>query len=109
MDESKLPNGSKAWSCDVKLINGSKDGENSRNSWFVDGVVIHYCPFCGKIENCIGRDCYFSTINGTHVMCWIKYLAKLENVDIDTEIQRQREITFERIQKSIETDSGNTT
>jgi len=54
---------------EADLVNDSKDGYLSRNTWKCDDGDYHYCPFCDTLEKCKERDCDFSTINGTHLFC----------------------------------------
>ena len=56
---------------EADLVNGSKDGEMSRNTWKCDDGDYHYCPICDTLEKCKERDCGFSTFNGAHIYCFV--------------------------------------
>jgi len=60
---------------EADLVNGSVDGEMSRNTWICDDGVYHYCPVCDTLELCKDQEkpeCRFSTFNGTHHLCYIR-------------------------------------
>jgi len=61
---------------EADLVNGSKDGEMSRNTWKCNDGVYHYCPLCDTLEKCKDQEepnCRFSTVNGAHLECyWLK-------------------------------------
>ena len=60
---------------EADLVNGSVDGEMSRNTWICDDGVYHYCPVCDTLELCKDQEeplCDFSTFNGTHQLCFYK-------------------------------------
>jgi len=57
---------------EADLVNGSKDGAMSRNTWICEDGVYHYCPLCDTLEKCKNDyepNCEFSTVNGTHLYC----------------------------------------
>ena len=59
---------------EANLVNGSKDGEMSRNTWICEDGVYHYCPLCDTLEKCKDQEkplCDFSTFNGTHHYCFV--------------------------------------
>ena len=58
---------------EANLVNGSKDGDMSRNTWICEDGVYHYCPLCDTLEKCKDQEepnCRFSTINGAHLECY---------------------------------------
>ena len=64
---------------EADLVNGSKDGEMSRNTWACEDAVYHYCPVCDTLEKCKDQEepnCRFSTFNGTHHLCALKINLK---------------------------------
>jgi len=58
---------------EADLVNGSKNGEMSRNTWICEDDTYHYCPICDTLEKCKDKEeplCDFDTFFGTHKKCY---------------------------------------
>ena len=56
---------------EADLVNGSKNGEMSRNSWICEDDTYHYCPICDTLEKCKDKEEPYVTL--------IRFLEHIKN------------------------------
>jgi hypothetical protein len=61
------------------------------------------------MANCVQCPYCLSDVGVLEINAHMKHCKEDNDIDIDAENERQREMRWESVQRSIETDSGNTT